>query len=518
MRKWALGIIIFLSVTLTTGISNVSAKDLPDLTDYQNLYTTINNDNLMCMYYSSSNYDTIYCYSGHFTPYLGKSSSIVNDYNPNGYYLSSWRWVGQNNNNYQSTGKFHWDKTNNSWVTDCYTGLNNCGYSFSANVIGSNSYISAFLTSNSNITYPVYGSNYIQVTEYGASVDNPYIFPPAISNPFTISYEQGEVLMAGSQNSANLVTMNLTSTNVSPVDYIFTYSYRINENELPTNYTFMPTCSTLVDSNEDIQYTCYYNIPMYYNTDIHFSIIEKESITEIYSYDLTAYLSILPNTSYYNIYAINGYKYVNISNINDGTFALQNDLVNNVAIAGHIPLYPTKIYVYDYSNNTKTELETTNYFISKTTSNGYTYYNFDFNGDTNKFITIELLYPDLYDNQNYKYIYAPKLAYVHLSDNITCNNNDDETCQDLQSRPQNQQSYIDSNGDTQYIDNSIIYTDNTNFYNTSNDILSQVIGFMSGIGTIFTLFVNGLNPPILATLCCIFIFSLIAIIYTLFKH
>ena len=484
-------------------ISNIKATSLPTLEDY----SLFSYGYGICEY--SYDTDKVWCFrSSGYTPMLYKSNDYINQYNPEGYLFSgSWFWVAYNST-YQSSLISYWDGT--SWISFCQRN-NRCNIPYNRD---SNSYITYYKPEqdSNDFYYPLMNnSSHTQVLDFYATISNPYIFPPAVSNPFTISYEQAEVLMAGSQNSANLVTMNLISTNVSPVDYIFTYSYRINENETPTNYTFMPICSTLVDSNEDIQYTCYYNIPMYYNTDIHFSIIEKESITEIYSYDLTAYLSILPNTSYYNIYAINGYKYINISNINSGTFALQNDLVNNIALAGHTAAYPIKIYVYDYFNNTKVELETTNYFISKTTSNGYTYFNFDFNGDINKFITIELLYPELYENQNYKYIYVPKMAYVHLSALVECSDDSSGTCQDLQNNPVNQQSYKDSEGNIHYVDNPINYDDGdiNRFNNSFSSLFNSFYQEFAFIGNFISILFS--NIPAKLTYTIFFMFGLIVV-------
>ena len=488
MKKWALGIIVFLSVTFIIGISSVNAEehDFSKWIDISGFHLPNNisvDNNYVVIWKRGGNAP-----GGYRMVYWPKTSTNVKAYAPLSQVtnINSFPYTDYINFfNGTSWFSLNYYQTNSN---DDYYFPNSSSGSFASFNVGAGGYL---VYSNINITL-------------GSPTDSSgnWFDIEWLNSPFNITYEQGEVLLANYDNAiANLVTMRITSTNASPLDYTFSYSTDIGgSGGFRDSQVFEPTCTENME-NGDINYSCYYNIPLLYNTTLNFTITDNSTNEEIYNQDYTAYLDSLVNGSDYNVYILNPYKYANISDILSGKFGISENINGGV-----------KIYVSDISNNTNIDFLTSQYYIDTNIRNGIKYYQFDFGSNTNLYITIEILNDELYNDSTIDYyLLSPSNAYTHLSGM--------PVSEETQSNPVNQQAYKDSQGNITYKDNPIVYYEyGDNFYNDSKNVFSQTIDFVKGVTMIFTDFVTSLNPTIQNTIYTSFIFILIFIVIMLFKH
>lgn len=314
-------------------------------------------------------------------------------------------------------------------------------------------------------SYLIKSTTWIRPYDTGSSIYNNQ-FELDLPNLFDITYEQGEVIMSNYEgSSANLVSQYI-ETDENPQDYIFSYYY--NTGGGLQNVVYEPTCTeNLVDNH--IHYSCYYNLPLFYNTILTFNIDNKATSNSVYSFVYNAYLSILPDSSYYNTYRFTGYKYANISGIDTGTFGLSQYTYTSILHDNKTEIN-YDIYVYDSSTGTKEDFITSSYYVSTNIDNNVIYRTFDFNGNSNLYLTIVLNdYIKYIDFDSDIYLFSPNTAYTHLSNPVECYNTEDiSTCEHLATLPENQQSYKDSNNNTVNESNPI------NYYDTQDDFFNQL--------------------------------------------
>lgn len=294
---------------------------------------------------------------------------------------------------------------------------------------------------------------------------------------FQTDFIQGPVLMANYDGR----TANLLSFYVRPLaedlninDYKYCYI------ESSGGFREGETCFELKywESGEvvnGVRYYYYYNLPLFYNVEMTYNIYDLED-NLIQSDTINAYLDILTDLHDYYIYNFYNYEYANMSNINSGYFAISKDLIGNV-----------DINVVNINNNTKQPFLTSSYYNSSDSyidSNGYQWYNFNFNNE-NVYLEIINKVNDITDFWAYVDNYDLKLifennAYVHLSGNASSEENKDN--------PVNQQSYMDSNGNIHYVDNPVVsdFSDTTGFMSHIQKFFPNISNDTFGITSIVT--------------------------------
>lgn len=134
MKKWAFGIIVFMSVIFLLGISKVNALafNLPPESSYEQARhlwddswsATLGNENFnqLCFYVGNSD-DTIgniFCVFGGWPMQLSTNSNYINELNPNGYYFYR-QYRFSNNQNYDPNYIMKYNGT--SWSVVCGSGI-----------------------------------------------------------------------------------------------------------------------------------------------------------------------------------------------------------------------------------------------------------------------------------------------------------------------------------------------------------------------------------------------------------
>lgn len=270
-------------------------------------------------------------------------------------------------------------------------------------------------------------------------------------NLFDIDFEQGEVIIKDSSGAiANLVTYYLEPKfdNFVPDNYNFYYIENPTGGGLRDSHKFNLTYVEDGISFNGKTYHYYYNLPLFYNIGLNFSIYDSNNEL-IQENQFKAYLSSLTDISGFTMYDFRNYEFANMSYINDGSFGLSSQLNTNITINA-----------INYNTNTKIDFLSSPYLInSNTDNNGVTWYDFNFNNEP---IYLEFINnfndsPDFYtylDTYNL-YLYFDNNAYVHLSGS--------PNSIESQNNIVNQQSYKDNQGNIIYNNNPIVIDiDNSN--------------------------------------------------------